>query len=375
MFQAIINAILSLFKKSNNSTPNLSNEVKINPEVSSAVKLSWELPCKDSQVHQSERPERAEWSEFLIEQILSHWTAISKASDIKEIIPDFDKLTKEQSAIVLAELLSCVAKYECSWNPILTAKDVNGRSEKKYLATGLFQMNEIDQINYKTETDYTHDELKNPLVNIEVAVKIIITVIKVRGKITFFSSEKSPVLRYFFATLVKDSTVGKKVFADFKKEYARILQSFSIKQDPPKNEEIPLWYQIATKELGVTEVRGGENKRILEYHSATSLKAREDEVSWCASFVSWVLLQAGCKSLKTAWARDYLSYGNKLSAPKKYCIMVFERNAPGGDSHVCFWTGEETSTGYKVLGGNQSNMVCIKEYLKKDLLGCVWPQD
>jgi hypothetical protein len=38
-------------------------------------------------------------------------------------------------------------------------------------------------------------------------------------------------------------------------------------------------YEIARREIGQKEVRGGENPRILEYHATTTLGAREDEAA------------------------------------------------------------------------------------------------
>ena len=217
--------------------------------------LSWETSL-----------ERKAWSDFLIDQILAHWGIISSAKDIREIIPDFDSLSKEQSAVLFAELMVCVAYYESSWRPAVTAKDVNGRSEKKYLATGLFQMNEIDQVTYKTGTAYTHEELKNPIVNIEVAVKIILTVIQVRGKITFYAHEKSPILRYFFATLVKDTSLGRKVFADYRREYARMVKLFAPVK-PVSNEVSELRNQIVEmlcKDVGQRENNGKNRSPLID---------------------------------------------------------------------------------------------------------------
>jgi uncharacterized protein (TIGR02594 family) len=155
-----------------------------------------------------------------------------------------------------------------------------------------------------------------------------------------------------------------KAIAEF---FANLFNSkkTEVKHEP---ESLIPWYDIAEKELGQTELVGiKHNPRILEYHSVTSYKGKTDEISW-------VLLKAGYKSLKTAWARDYEHYGPKLAKPVKGCIMLFERNGKGGDSHVTFYTGIETATEYKVLGGNQSNQVCIKGYLKNDLIGAYWPK-
>lgn len=133
------------------------------------------------------------------------------------------------------------------------------------------------------------------------------------------------------------------------------------------------WYKWASNEIGTNETHNPQ--RVTFYHSNTSLK-KEDwkpSTSWCASFVSSALSETGYKSPRTAWARTFLTYGKKLSDPTLGCIMVFERNDPGGDSHVTFWTGKETEDSYHCLGGNQANSVCVRAYPKKDFLGAAWP--
>lgn len=41
--------------------------------------------------------------------------------------------------------------------------------------------------------------------------------------------------------------------------------------------------------------------------------------------------------------------------------------------HVGFYVGE-TKYHYLILGGNQSNSVCVKKYRKSRLLGFRWPE-
>jgi hypothetical protein len=145
------------------------------------------------------------------------------AKDIKEIIPNFDALNRSQRVTVLAELMSTVAEYESSWNPNSKSKDVNGSYEPGLMARGLFQMNaDGDQKNYRTGTKYKYTELNDPLVNIELGVKILVTVINVRGKITFRKEEKSPVLRYFYATLLTNGVTGSKVLAVAKRRISNL---------------------------------------------------------------------------------------------------------------------------------------------------------
>lgn len=149
-----------------------------------------------------------------------------------------------------------------------------------------------------------------------------------------------------------------------------------VKHPAPPNEEAgtvqsPPWMKIALAEMGVKERRNGENPRIIEYHAATTLKAKEDEVPWCSSFVSWCLEQSGTKSTKNAWARSYLAWGQPLKKPTYGCIMVFERGTDSG--HVGFYVGESQGV-YKILGGNQADEVNIKEYPKYRFLGARWPR-
>lgn len=133
----------------------------------------------------------------------------------------------------------------------------------------------------------------------------------------------------------------------------------------------PLWMDFATKELGVKEKPGsGNNPRVVQYHSATTLDAKQDEIAWCSSFVSWCLEQAKVKSTKNAWARSYMQWGKKLDKPVFGCIVVFTRGASSG--HVAFYVGEKDGA-IKCLGGNQSDEVCYSYYDKSRLLGYRWP--
>jgi len=69
----------------------------------------------------------------------------------------------------------------------------------------------------------------------------------------------------------------------------------------------------AKKEIGIREILGiKHNKRILEYHQATSLKASEDEVSWCASFANFILKQCGISGTYSAMARSFLNFGQSI---------------------------------------------------------------
>lgn len=126
---------------------------------------------------------------------------------------------------------------------------------------------------------------------------------------------------------------------------------------------------IAKKEIGVREVpgKGKTNERIEEYHQSTTLKATEDEVPWCASFVGWVLKQAGIKGTGSAAAKSYATFGKKGKG-EVGDIVVFTRK---GGGHVAFLAkpfNPLKDTKVYVLGGNQGNAVTYKNYDAKNLI-------
>ncbi len=133
---------------------------------------------------------------------------------------------------------------------------------------------------------------------------------------------------------------------------------------------IPPWLDIAIKEIGTHELKGGENNRILEYHSVTTLHAKEDEIPWCSSFVSWCLEKCGIPSTHSALAKSYLDYGKEITEPRLGAICVFRRGETGG--HVGFYVSE-TEDSIQVLGGNQADSVTISPFKKKNLIGLIYP--
>lgn len=136
------------------------------------------------------------------------------------------------------------------------------------------------------------------------------------------------------------------------------------------------WYDIALQEIGQKEVQGGENPRILEYHNATSLHAKEDEVPWCSAFVNWCMKQADIEGTNLANARSWLDWGVRLTSPKKGCVVVLKRGAPPS-GHVSFFDSFASSDKTKLLclGGNQGDRVKFSVYKVADVLGYRWPKD
>lgn len=137
------------------------------------------------------------------------------------------------------------------------------------------------------------------------------------------------------------------------------------------SENIPRWLEIASHELGVCEIVGlDNNKRILQYHSETSLKATTDEIPWCSSFVNWCMKQSMIKGTYSASARSWLNWGYPCE-PINGCIVILKRGKDEKSGHVGFLVGQDDNFVH-ILGGNQSNKVCIQKYAKHDVLGYRW---
>jgi len=133
----------------------------------------------------------------------------------------------------------------------------------------------------------------------------------------------------------------------------------------------PHWMKIAEAELGVKEVLGpGDAPRIVEYHSVTSGKYKDDEVPWCSSFACWVMEKAKIKSPRSARAKDWLNWGIAINQPKYGCIVVLSRD---GGNHVGFYVGEKKGVPL-ILSGNFGNKVCVEPDGRK-ILGYRWPHD
>lgn len=131
-------------------------------------------------------------------------------------------------------------------------------------------------------------------------------------------------------------------------------------------------FEIAVGEIGVREIVGGlHSERVLEYHKATKLKAKDDETSWCASFMIYCFKKAGVKIPKkvNASARSLLHFGKPTTDPKVGDIAVFWRGSyDSWMGHGGFFAGREGKY-IIVLGGNQGNKVCYKHIPESKLLG------
>jgi uncharacterized protein (TIGR02594 family) len=140
------------------------------------------------------------------------------------------------------------------------------------------------------------------------------------------------------------------------------------------------WMAMARGELGQKELKGAEdNPRIREYHAATTMGAKPDEVAWCSSFVNWCLAKAGLHGTRSAAAASWVEWGIDTEPRRGAIVVVYNAAAKNSalshtGNHVGFLV-EDLGWGWKVLGGNQSDMVKESCFSKKKwaLKAVKWP--
>jgi uncharacterized protein (TIGR02594 family) len=292
---------------------------------------------------------KTEWREYLYKQIPSELVLGTIPKDYLDYVTWTNRVPlREFYTTLFVEL----ARFESGFNPKATYKESFKDSKgKNVISTGLFQVSVESLRGYGVKV--TQEELFDPYKNIDAMLAIAKKWIVNDGVI---ASDKAPwrgMARYFspFRDAKKKETIAKATRKVGVMETASIYERF---------------YETAKKEMGINELSGAKhNKRILEYHATTTLKAKSDEVPWCSSFVNWVVFKCSMEGTNSAAARSWMKWGKGLTKPVKGCIVVFTRT---GGGHVGFYHSEDKGFIY-VLGGNQSNSVNISAYAKSRLLG------
>lgn len=138
-----------------------------------------------------------------------------------------------------------------------------------------------------------------------------------------------------------------------------------------------LWYTHAKRleEKGIVELPGEKKNNPDVMFMAKTMKVwyPSDEIAWCGLFVGYCLKIAGVTDKQPdniLGAKNWKDYGTEVETSKvaEGDILVFWRGTPKGPhGHVGFYAGE-TSTAYKVLGGNQQNSVNYSWVSKQRLL-------
>ncbi len=173
--------------------------------------------------------------------------------------------------------------------------------------------------------------------------------------------------------------VGRKLAQALNEAHDKAVVSFA----PPLviSEDDAPWMAIARGEMGQTEIKGAaDNPRIREYHASTTLGAQADEVPWCSSFVNWTLTKAGIGGTRSAAAASWAEWGSACDARRGAIVVIYNAAAANSGltrsgNHVGFLV-EDVGWGWKLLGGNQHDMVRETCFSKKNwaLKAVRWPE-
>lgn len=100
-----------------------------------------------------------------------------------------------------------------------------------------------------------------------------------------------------------------------------------------------------------------------------------DDIPWCGLFVAHCLgstLTQEALPGNPLGARQWEHFG-KNTTPRLGAVMVFWRESlASGKGHVGFYVGEDESA-YQILGGNQSDKVCLTWVGKNRFRSARWP--
>jgi uncharacterized protein (TIGR02594 family) len=139
------------------------------------------------------------------------------------------------------------------------------------------------------------------------------------------------------------------------------------------------WFEEAKNLMGTKEILGrASNPVILDWAKTLDIDYAGDDVPWCGLFVAHCIgstLPHEMLPGNPLGARQWEKFGDRTSPPLG-AIMVFWRESPAsGKGHVGFYVGQdENETAYQIVGGNQSNMVCLTWLAKDRLRGARWPR-
>ena len=135
------------------------------------------------------------------------------------------------------------------------------------------------------------------------------------------------------------------------------------------------WMVWALGELGVQEAPGPDsNPRVEAYLAAVPTEMPlKDATPWCSAFVNWSFQQCGILGTESLLARSWQLWGYPLEKPQLGCVVVLQRGRERWQGHVGFWQGYASPDDIYVLGGNQSDRVCVDRYPRHRLLSYRWP--
>lgn len=124
-----------------------------------------------------DKPERKEWTTYLMSKIDEQWDVLSKAQDAQELCPNYKSMTVEAQKEFWGELFVAMAFYESAWKPDARYFELT----MGYYSEGLFQVSVVD--NSWSKCGLTKETILQPLPNINCAVLLMSRQIRMYNEI------------------------------------------------------------------------------------------------------------------------------------------------------------------------------------------------
>jgi uncharacterized protein (TIGR02594 family) len=140
------------------------------------------------------------------------------------------------------------------------------------------------------------------------------------------------------------------------------------------NESGPIMIKKALELFDVSETLGAKNNPTIiawakEIGGEVADVYKADEIPWCGLFIGVVAKRSSKQLVKDPlWALNWGTFGKKSDVSKLGDVLVFVRKTSEGKTagHVGLYVGEDENC-FHVLGGNQSDKVCITRIEKNRL--------
>lgn len=150
-------------------------------------------------------------------------------------------------------------------------------------------------------------------------------------------------------------------------------------------QQSPLWMELARSHIGVREwdprhpgPKGETSNPVIEeWLRRAGVRHPDDEIAWCAAYLSSMMDDAGvANGLRTSSARACAGFGDRIAQPRLGCIVTFWRESPKSrKGHTGFFDRIDTAKSeIWTLGGNQGNEVKVWHYPQFRLDGYWWPK-
>ena len=137
----------------------------------------------------------------------------------------------------------------------------------------------------------------------------------------------------------------------------------------------PVWLDTAKNLIGVKEFPGAPSNPVIlnwakKLGKILGFNYNDDAIPWCGLFATYVLVENNYMPASVPLrASSWQTWGVGLTQPSLGCVLVFTRQ---GGGHVGFYVSEDADY-YHVLGGNQSDKVCIERIAKARCAAIRWP--